>query len=296
MAKLSAMPSRDRTHGRRRQPLAPGGRKRGPVAPWAGGIAGVIALVVAVAGSGDVVWLAVPAALLAAAACRTRSSAALATAVVLGAAVVAALARSGAAGGPPVALLAVVGGACGAVQVGLRERIERERDLMRDFALSDPVTGIANRRSLLLRADYEIARHRRARHSFALVMIDLDGFKQLNDRFGHAAGDDLLRDVAVALSHAMRDQDTVARFGGDEFCVLAPETDERGSARLASKVGQAVRDVSVGLEAVAGSVGVAVFPGDGVTAAELMHVADERLLEAKRRRYAGRQAPRRRAA
>jgi diguanylate cyclase (GGDEF)-like protein len=128
-------------------------------------------------------------------------------------------------------------------------------------------------------------------------MLDLDGFKQLNDRFGHAAGDDLLRDVAVALRRAMRAQDTVARFGGDEFCVLAPETDERGTERLAAKVTQAVREVTVGMEAVAGSVGVALFPVDGTTPAALMHAADERLLDAKRRRPAGvGRAPRRAAA
>ena len=167
---------------------------------------------------------------------------------------------------------------------------------MRRDALSDPVTGVANRRSLLVRADYEIARHRRARHSFALVMLDLDGFKQLNDRFGHAAGDDLLRDVAAALRRAMRAQDTVARFGGDEFCVLAPETDGRGAEPLAAKVTQAVRDVSVGMEAVAGSVGIAVFPIDGTSTAELMHVADERLLAAKRCRPAGAGRAQRRAA
>jgi diguanylate cyclase (GGDEF)-like protein len=165
--------------------------------------------------------------------------------------------------------------------------LERERDTLRRDALSDPVTGVANRRSLQARADYEIARHRRAGQSFALVMLDLDGFKALNDRFGHAAGDDLLRDVAGGLRRAMRAQDTVARFGGDEFCVLAPETDERGTAGLAAKVSQAVRDVSVGMETVGGSVGIALFPSDGKTAAELMHAADERLLDAKRRRSAG---------
>ena len=177
-----------------------------------------------------------------------------------------------------------------ACAVALRQRLavlERERDGLRRDALSDPVTGVANRRSLLARADYEIARHQRAGQSFALVMLDLDGFKQLNDRFGHAAGDDLLRDVAGALRRAMRAQDTVARFGGDEFCVLAPETDDHGTPCLAAKVSQAVRDVTVGMEAVSGSVGVALFPVDGASAAQLMHAADERLLDAKRRRPVG---------
>jgi diguanylate cyclase (GGDEF)-like protein len=88
----------------------------------------------------------------------------------------------------------------------------------------------------------------------------------------------------------------VARFGGDEFCVLAPETDEHGTERLAAKVSAAVRDVSVGMEAVGGSVGVALFPQDGTSAAELMHAADERLLAAKRRRPAGAGRAQRRAA
>jgi diguanylate cyclase (GGDEF)-like protein len=207
---------------------------------------------------------------------------------------------------PAVALLGVVTAAVAAAAAGgevawlcvalslacagaLRQRLamlERERDALRRDAMSDPVTGVANRRSLVARAEYEITRHQRAGQTFALVMLDLDGFKRLNDRFGHAAGDDLLRDVAGALRRAMRAQDTVARFGGDEFCVLAPETDDRGTARLAAKVSQAVRDVSVGVETVAGSVGVALYPVDGTTAAGLMHAADERLLAAKRRRPA----------
>jgi diguanylate cyclase (GGDEF)-like protein len=217
---------------------------------------------------------------------------------------------------PALALIGVVIGAVVAAAAGgmvawacvalslacataLRQRLavlERDRDALRRDALSDPVTGAANRRSLLARADYEIARHRRAGQSFALVMLDLDGFKQLNDRFGHAAGDDLLRDVAVGLRRAMRAQDTVARFGGDEFCVLAPETDAHGTERLAAKVSHAVRQVSAGMDAVGGSVGVALFPQDGATPAELMHAADERLLAAKRRRPAGAGRAQRRAA
>jgi diguanylate cyclase (GGDEF)-like protein len=206
-------------------------------------------------------------------------------------AVVAAFARGEAAWAcVPVSL------ACASILRHGQVRLERERDALRRDALSDPVTGVANRRSLLVRADYEVARHCRAGRSFALVMLDLDGFKQLNDRFGHAAGDDLLRDVAGALGRAMRAQDTVARFGGDEFCVLAPETDQRGTERLGAKVSQAVRDVSVGMETVAGSVGVAVFPQDGSSALELMQVADERLLAAKRRRPQGAGRSQRRAA
>jgi diguanylate cyclase (GGDEF)-like protein len=210
--------------------------------------------------------------------------------------VVTAAVAAAAAGGQVAWLCVALTVACAAA---LRQRLavlERERDALRRDALSDPVTGVANRRSLLARADYEIARHRRAGQTFALVMLDLDGFKQLNDRFGHAAGDDLLRDVAGALRRAMRAQDTVARFGGDEFCVLAPETDAPGTGRLAAKVAKAVRDVSVGMETVGGSVGVALFPADGRTAAELMQAADERLLEAKRQRPAGAGRAERRAA
>ncbi len=201
--------------------------------------------------------------------------------------VVTAAVAAAAAGGEVAWLCVALSLACAAALGQRLAVLERERDALRRDALSDPVTGVANRRSLQARADYEIARHRRAGQNFALVMLDLDGFKALNDRFGHAAGDDLLRDVAGALRRAMRAQDTVARFGGDEFCVLAPETDERGTAGLAAKVSQAVRDVSVGMETVGGSVGIALFPSDGKTAAELMHAADERLLDAKRRRPAG---------
>ena len=292
------MPGPDRTDGRRPQTPVAASVARS-TALRVGLIGALSAAVVALAGGGDIVWLSVPAALVAAALCRTRIGALAGAAVVLTLATASALASAAAGARPSLPLLVLVGAACAAVLVGARERLEREREVLRDFALSDPVTGIANRRSLLLRADYELARHRRAQHSFAVVMLDLDGFKQLNDRFGHAAGDGLLRDVATALRHAMRAQDTVARFGGDEFCILAPETDQRGAASLAAKVSQAVRDVSVGMETVGGSVGVAIFPVDGVTAPVLMHAADVRLLAAKRRQHgAGRPGarPDRRAA
>ena len=92
------------------------------------------------------------------------------------------------------------------------------------------------------------------------MMLDLDGFKALNDRFGHPAGDDLLRDVAGAIARAIRDQDTAARMGGDEFCVLAPETDLAGTEQLAERVLAAVATVTAGIEALGASAGVAALP------------------------------------
>jgi diguanylate cyclase (GGDEF)-like protein len=162
--------------------------------------------------------------------------------------------------------------------------VARERRELLAAALTDPLTGLDNRRSLFARAEYEMIRHLRDRRSFALVMVDLDGFKALNDRFGHDAGDELLCDVADALIRWLRAQDTVARLGGDEFCVLAPETDRDGTPPLAARITQAVGQASAGVEALRASVGIALFPQDGESVERLMHVADQRLFAAKRAR------------
>jgi diguanylate cyclase (GGDEF)-like protein len=258
-------------------------------------IAAATAAVVALAGGGQAYWAAVPAALLAAGTARGRLSGGLSAVVVGGAAIGAERAATHGTPAPSIAVLVLVPAASVAVLLAVRERLERERDALRAAALSDPLTGLANRRALLARIEYEIARHGRTRHSFAVLMLDLDGFKQLNDRFGHPAGDDLLRDVAGALARAVRDQDTVARVGGDEFCVLAPETDQAGTSRLVGRVENAVSQVVAGVEALGAGVGAALFPLDGTTPDELLKAADQRLLGAKRQ-TAGPGARRRRAA
>ena len=235
-------------------------------------------------------WLCVPATLLCASEWRTRAGVAWSTGAIVAAAVAASLGRSGQ---PPLALALLVPAASVAVLLVVRERLEAQRDAMRRSALTDPLTGLANRRSLLSRMDYEIVRHTRLRHPFGVVMLDLDGFKGLNDRFGHAAGDDLLVDVAAAVAQAIRDQDTAARLGGDEFCVLAPETDLVGTEQLAERVLAAVSTVTAGIDALGASAGVAAFPADSALAPDLLDAADQRLLDSKRRR--GR-VPRRRAA
>jgi diguanylate cyclase (GGDEF)-like protein len=144
---------------------------------------------------------------------------------------------------------------------------------------------------LMSTAEYEIARHRRGRSRFVVAMLDLDGFKLLNDRYGHAAGDQLLRDVADALTASLRRQDTIARLGGDEFCVIAPETEN--SRALAEKITGAVADAASGIQGLQTSVGLSVFPEDGITIEPLIGAADNRLLAAKRSRDS---QPQRRAA
>jgi diguanylate cyclase (GGDEF)-like protein len=228
--------------------------------------------------------------LLAAAAIPRRKGAIVGSVLILAAAAAPTFAASGR--HPPVALAILVPVASVAILIATRERLRRDRDSLRASALRDPLTGAANRRSLVERVEYEIARHTRSGRSFCVLMLDLDGFKLLNDRFGHAAGDDLLRDVAGALTRAMRDQDTVARLGGDEFCVLAPETD--APQRLVGRAMAAVARVTAGVEVLGASAGAAVFPDEGATIEALLEVADQRLLELKRARQ--RDRPQRRAA
>jgi diguanylate cyclase (GGDEF)-like protein len=246
------------------------------------GIAAATAAAVAIAKDRDAVWICVPAALLAVGATRGLVAGAAAAATVVGAAIAAELAAAGTRSEPSIALLVLIAAASVAILLAVRERVGRERDALRASALTDPLTGAANRRSLLARIDYEIARHDRSRRSFALLMLDLDGFKLLNDRFGHPAGDDLLREVAGALARVIRDQDTVARVGGDEFCVLAPETDEGGAERLTSRVETAVARVTAGADSLGASVGAATFPRDGNTSERLLQAADQHLLASKR--------------
>jgi diguanylate cyclase (GGDEF)-like protein len=211
--------------------------------------------------------------------------------VALVAALVAAAAvLAGAAFGPIACLFALPAALAG---LALRARwLEREAALRR-LAAVDPLTGLGNGRLLTERLAYEVARHRRSRRRFAVLALDLDGFKRVNDRFGHLAGDDVLREVAQAIERTTREQDTVVRQGGDEFCVLAPETDHAQAEHLAFRVREAVRTAVGGLEGMGVSVGFAVFPDDGVLPDALLEHADLAQTDAKRRVHA--QRPRRAA-
>lgn len=155
-------------------------------------------------------------------------------------------------------------------------------------ALTDKLTGLPNRRALERTLAREMERARRYRHPFAVLLIDLDGFKGVNDTYGHLAGDRVLRQMAQVFRETLRTTDFVARYGGDEFAVVLPEIDARGASRAAEKLRQAVEAQTwLGLPPqvrLSISVGLAEYPRDGQTPVTLLQVADARLYEAKSQR------------
>ncbi|MBJ7521692.1 MAG: GGDEF domain-containing protein [Solirubrobacteraceae bacterium] len=157
------------------------------------------------------------------------------------------------------------------------EQSEHLGELMR----RDPLTGVGNRRLLTERVDYELRRHTRTGRPLTLFALDLNGFKQVNDTLGHAAGDDLLREAALALRRAVRDQDTVIRQGGDEFALIAPETGPAEARTLARGMRAALAQVMAAGEPLTSAIGFATFPDDATSAADLAHTADIRQLADK---------------
>ena len=159
------------------------------------------------------------------------------------------------------------------------EQSEHLGELMR----RDPLTGVGNRRLLTERVDYELQRHTRTGRPLTVFALDLNGFKQVNDTLGHAAGDDLLREAAAALRRAVRAQDTVIRQGGDEFALIAPETGPEEARLLARGIRGALAQAGANGQPLTAGIGFATFPDDGTSAADLMHTADIRQLADKPR-------------
>lgn len=152
--------------------------------------------------------------------------------------------------------------------------LSAEAEELRRQTLHDDLTGLANRALLDDRLETALHAARRSGEPCAVMVMDLDGFKAINDTYGHAAGDIVLREVAARLSSVLRAQDTAARLGGDEFAVVLPNTDTEGAIRTAKRI---VARLHVGA-----SIGIAVFPDDGATAEELLAHADQAMYRAKR--------------
>ena len=161
---------------------------------------------------------------------------------------------------------------------------ERQRHLSR--SLHDPLTGLPNRDLLFDRIKHALAEAQRAGGLHCGYFLDLDGFKLVNDRLGHEAGDEVLREVARRLRAAVRASDTVARIGGDEFFVLALDIGDRDSAcALARKLLDLVAAPMPGFPAdlpLGTSIGLCLFPYDGMSVSGLIHRADEAMYRVKR--------------
>lgn len=162
--------------------------------------------------------------------------------------------------------------------------VERATETLTAQARSDSLTGVANRRAFDERLDEERARAARLPHTFAVVLLDLDGLKSLNDTRGHAAGDRALMTLAEALHGQARGIDLVARIGGDEFALVLPEVDRAGAEAFVHRLVRAVGREAVDGHALSVSAGVALYPDDGGEAAVLLRHADDALYCAKRRR------------
>jgi diguanylate cyclase (GGDEF)-like protein len=169
-------------------------------------------------------------------------------------------------------------------RVQTRERAAQSR--IERLAHFDMLTGLPNRALLIDRLSQESARAKRGARPFAVLMFDLDGFKKVNDTWGHAAGDQLLRQVGTRSRGCVRASDTVGRLGGDEFLALLPETTLDGAREVAEKLRVALRepyDLGKGTTATVGaSVGIAVFPQHGTDAEDLQRAADAALYHSKR--------------
>jgi diguanylate cyclase (GGDEF)-like protein len=161
-------------------------------------------------------------------------------------------------------------------------RLRSSRRELERLSVTDPLTGLNNRRRMLEVLENEVRRSRRLDHTFAVLMADVDHFKQYNDAHGHPAGDEVLRCVAGVLRDSTRDVDFVARYGGEEFFVLMPELSAEAAAEVAERIRTrlAVEPLLAGEVTV--SFGVAEFPANGDSGERLISVADSVLYQAKK--------------
>lgn len=156
-------------------------------------------------------------------------------------------------------------------------------------ALTDPMTGLPNARSLQMQFEKEIARAKRNGSTFQILMLDLDGFKAVNDTFGHKVGDGLLKGVASVMGEQLRDYDFLARYAGDEFVAIIPDTDKQAVVELCQRMEKAVREFKLDagqgkIARVGVSLGSAGYPSSGDTLDQVLIAADKAMYAVKARR------------
>jgi diguanylate cyclase (GGDEF)-like protein len=177
-------------------------------------------------------------------------------------------------------------------RVGLEAEQERNRDLVRQLerlSREDALTGLANRRSWDETLGREFERSRRTDSGLAVMLFDLDHLKEINDRYGHATGDHVLKTIADALRERVRVGDLAARLGGDEFGVICPDTDLDAASTLAEELQARIGELSAldgSGPGVTVSIGAASRKAGDLTATDVVQRADDRLYSAKRTRAA----------
>jgi len=157
---------------------------------------------------------------------------------------------------------------------------------LKEEARTDPKTELANMKHWNEVAQAEVERARRFSRPLTVVLADLDLLRDINNRHGHLTGDQMIRRVADAIRGALREYDVPARFGGDEFAILMPETTLAEAMTVAERVRRGVEAIGLKLSdgttvAASVSIGVSVFPGHGGTASELLAAADRAVYQAK---------------
>lgn len=161
-------------------------------------------------------------------------------------------------------------------------RLRASRGELERLSVTDHLTGLNNRRRMMEALDSEVRRSQRLAHPFAVMIADVDHFKQYNDAYGHPAGDEVLVQVGTVLREAMQDVDFVARYGGEEFFVLMPALKAAGAVAIAERIRDQLAQRAFAGGSITLSIGVAEFPAHGESSEALIAAADVALYEAKR--------------
>jgi diguanylate cyclase (GGDEF)-like protein len=178
----------------------------------------------------------------------------------------------------------------GALAVGfnrMAENLAKDQEKLAELAIRDSLTGLYNRREFERLLNDEIHRFRRHGHPVSLLILDIDHFKKINDRYGHQVGDEAIRTVADIITNESRTSDIIARYGGEELAIILPETDADNAIRLAERTCQAIAEFPVMISPkevipITVSIGAATVPDNAHAARDLVTAADLAMYEAKR--------------
>jgi two-component system, cell cycle response regulator len=169
----------------------------------------------------------------------------------------------------------------------LQDKLKQSNQMLLELSHTDPLTGLNNRRSMMEALDKEFERSTRKHSPLSLLMLDIDHFKKVNDTFGHQQGDAVLQALATLLKEHLRQYDLAARFGGEEFALILPETDEKDAGMVAERIRQSIEKMRLGdfpaEFCLTASIGVATSPNEVLAYPDdLIREADNALYQAKR--------------